>query len=172
MSPATTFLTPFLSGRTNTVIRPSPPASGQPRHGQVRHDLYAPQPTAGLDDETRLRRQLGAEHFIRPEPEEPAEHHADDGKLHPIGDLARLLGVKVDTVRHWESSGIIPPADHYTAGIPGLGKEGGRKRRYTSAQLTGLVEIYEDEGVHHGNINSTRFSERAWDLWRHLANAS
>jgi len=43
---------------------------------------------------------------------------------------------------------------------------------YTSAQVNGLVEIYQDERVNHGNINSTRFSERAWELWRDLAEAA
>lgn len=129
-----------------------------------RHDVHGHDPEGELDEAARLRELLGEQHFEQPEPEDQARE--DDGKLHLIGELARQLNVKSDTIRHWQRFGILPEADHFSAGS---GKY--RKRFFTSAQINGLVEIHRDERVTRANINSTRFSERAFALWAELASS-
>ncbi|MGH3403221.1 MAG: MerR family transcriptional regulator [Streptosporangiaceae bacterium] len=129
-----------------------------------RHDTCGYDPQDELDQTARIRSTLGSEHFTAPEAGAGAPE--DDGRLHLLGELAKVLRIKPDTARHWERSGILPRADHYSAGS---GKA--RKRMYTSAQVTGLAEIYQSEGVHHNNINSTRFSERAHALFAELASS-
>ncbi len=40
-----------------------------------------------------------------------------DGTLMTIGDLARLTGLTVKTVRFWSDEGLLPPADRTPAGL-------------------------------------------------------
>ncbi|EID53166.1 MerR family transcriptional regulator [Saccharomonospora xinjiangensis] len=40
----------------------------------------------------------------------------DDGSLYSIGDLARLTGVSVKTIRRYSDRGIVPPTDRTQAG--------------------------------------------------------
>lgn len=46
-----------------------------------------------------------------------------DGTLMTIGDLARLTGVTVKTVRFWSDQGLVPPADRTPAGYRLFGPE-------------------------------------------------
>lgn len=63
----------------------------------------------------------------------------DDGALYSIGDLARLTGVSVKTIRRYSDRGIVPPTDRTQAGY----------RRYdvhAAARLT-LVRALRELGL-------------------------
>src|SRR6266700_935196 len=63
---------------------------------------------------------------------------ADDTLL-TIGELARLTGLTVKTVRFWSDEGLVPPADRTPAGY----------RLYDSGALVrfGLIRTLRDLGV-------------------------
>ena len=76
--------------------------AAEPGHGEVTWEsAYQADPLGEdlLDEAERTRQLIGSRYFARA-PETDAEPAADQGKLHPIGDLARMLGVKPDTIRH------------------------------------------------------------------------
>ncbi|MFF3560995.1 MerR family transcriptional regulator [Streptomyces sp. NPDC002574] len=63
----------------------------------------------------------------------------DDTTLHTIGDLARLTGLTVKTIRYWSDAGVVPPTDRTPAGY----------RLYDRAALDrlGLVRTLRDLGI-------------------------
>ncbi|MEU4097019.1 MerR family transcriptional regulator [Streptomyces sp. NPDC026673] len=70
----------------------------------------------------------------------------DDGTLHTIGDLARLTGLTVKTIRYWSDAGVVPPTDRTPAGY----------RLYDQAALDrlGLVRTLRDLGIGLAAIHS------------------
>lgn len=141
----------LLSGEHDVrVQRPPIP------HTNPRHDLYGPRPVArSIED------MLGAEHFTRPEPEKVPQ------RMYSIGELGKVLGRKAGTIRMWIRTGVIPEADHWTAG-----DRMSHKRQFTHQQVMGLLSIASSEGLLGAkpkDIGKTGFSARAFDLWRDLA---
>jgi hypothetical protein len=62
--------------------------------------------------------------------------------LYPIRSLAWALGRSTYTIRRWEAQGIIPRATYrLSSSEPNL-----RRRRYSAAQIRGLVSIAEQHG--------------------------
>jgi DNA-binding transcriptional MerR regulator len=70
----------------------------------------------------------------------------DDGTLHTIGDLSRLTGLTVKTIRYWSDAGVVPPTDRTPAGY----------RLYDRAALErlGLVRTLRDLGIDLAAIHS------------------
>ncbi|MGW3244043.1 MerR family transcriptional regulator [Streptomyces sp. NPDC001070] len=70
----------------------------------------------------------------------------DDGTLHTIGDLSRLTGLTVKTIRYWSDAGVVPPTDRTPAGY----------RLYDRAALDrlGLVRTLRDLGIGLAAIHS------------------
>ncbi len=62
-----------------------------------------------------------------------------DGALVTIGELARLAGLTVKTVRFWSDEGLVPPADRTRAGYRLYGPE--------ALVRLGLVRPLRDLGV-------------------------
>jgi len=62
-----------------------------------------------------------------------------DDTLMSIGELARLAGVTVKTVRFWSDQGLVPPADRTPAGYRRYGPE--------ALMRLGLVSTLRDLGV-------------------------
>lgn len=94
----------------------------------------------------------------------------EDVQMFTLGELAAALNRKPVTVRKWETDKVIPRA---TFVRPGKGGDvRGRRRYYTQPQVEGLVRIAREEGIltnPNKPLKSTRFSERAWSLFRSLA---
>ncbi|MEU2514888.1 MerR family transcriptional regulator [Streptomyces syringium] len=63
----------------------------------------------------------------------------DDDTLHSIGDLARLTGLPVKTIRFWSDTGVVPPTDRTPAGYRLYGQD-------ALARL-GLVRTLRELGV-------------------------
>ncbi|MFD3458011.1 MerR family transcriptional regulator [Streptomyces sp. NPDC058691] len=63
----------------------------------------------------------------------------DDTTLRTIGDLARLTGLPVKTIRYWSDAGVVPPTDRTPVGY----------RLYDRAALDrlGLVRTLRDLGI-------------------------
>lgn len=63
----------------------------------------------------------------------------DDGTFYTIGDLARLTGLTVKTIRFWSDTGVVPPTDRTPAGY----------RLYDEDALArlGLVRTLLDLGI-------------------------
>lgn len=74
----------------------------------------------------------------------------DDDALHSIGDLARLTGLTVKTIRFWSDAGVVPPTARTPAGYRLYGQE-------ALARL-GLVRTLRDLGV--GLVDIRRVLER------------
>jgi len=64
---------------------------------------------------------------------------ADDDTLATIGELARLTGVPVKTIRFWSDAGVVPPAGRTPAGYRLYGQD-------ALARL-GLVRTLRDLGI-------------------------
>lgn len=47
----------------------------------------------------------------------------DDDTLHTIGELARLTGLSVKTIRFWSDTGVVPPTDRTPAGYRRYGPD-------------------------------------------------
>ncbi|MEU8546692.1 MerR family transcriptional regulator [Streptomyces roseoverticillatus] len=62
-----------------------------------------------------------------------------EGSLHSIGELARLTGLTVRTIRFWSDTGVVPPTDRTPAGYRLYGPD-------ALARL-GLVRTLRDLGV-------------------------
>lgn len=74
----------------------------------------------------------------------PNRKAAPPAREYRIGDLARLLGLGVDTLRYYEKIGLLPRVGRSAAGIRGYGeKEVSRLRFIRRAQKMGfsLAEI-------------------------------
>ncbi|MFE0043126.1 helix-turn-helix domain-containing protein [Streptomyces albireticuli] len=74
----------------------------------------------------------------------------DDDALHSIGELARLTGLTVKTIRFWSDAGVVPPTARTPAGYRLYGQE-------ALARL-GLVRTLRDLGV--GLVDIRRVLER------------
>lgn len=143
----------LLHGDMAPVLRPPLPKYNS------RFDLYGPRET--VHDIAEL---LGEEHFSKPIPQQPVR----TGKMYTIGELAKMLERKAQTMRLWRDDGTLPEADHFTEGIAGEG----RKRLYTERQVWGLRIIALEEGVLNNKrckIKETNFRQRAYDLWDECA---
>lgn len=109
--------------------------------------------------EATLHDMLGAEHFSRPVEASPVE---DDTDCFPIKHMANACGLKIKSLRKWEQEGILPPCTE---------RRGNQLRYYSKAYIQGIEQIAIDEGLHdtpRRSVNSTRFSERAWNLYHEL----
>lgn len=90
-----------------------------------------------------------------------------------IGHLAAALGRSVQTIRAWESSGLLPKSRYRTAppphGVNGAKPKG--RRLWTRMQIEGLLRIAEQEGVilNDGPPPTRAFTERARKLFTELA---
>lgn len=87
--------------------------------------------------------------------------------LYPISALAMALERKTVTIRHWDQQRIIPPANNFTDSR----SEHGRRRLYTRAQIFGLQQIAESEGLLAGKkvfVHKTKFIPRAFALFTAL----
>lgn len=91
-----------------------------------------------------------------------------------VGTLAKALQREPVTIRKWETDGVIPK--------PTLVKTSydkrGRRRLYTKAQILGLRQLAQEEGILKptGNgkykaITATNFKARALQLFKELQNA-
>lgn len=120
-----------------------------------------------------LREALGAEYF-EPEPElenPKPEVHRGQAKPVSIGELARRLERKADSIRNWIDQGIIPDAPLRSPGkatfTGGLGiATTSAKRLWPAAEADELVRIAAQERIlskPRQPIGSTNFSQRAWD---------
>ncbi|MEV4575999.1 MerR family transcriptional regulator [Nonomuraea jabiensis] len=91
-----------------------------------------------------------------------------------IGELAKILGRRPDTIRGWEERGWLPKP---TAVFPGRDPRNadsathGRRRLYTRAHLLGLLKIAQEEDVlaNHSRISQSRFPQKARKLFKDLA---
>jgi hypothetical protein len=88
--------------------------------------------------------------------------------LYPIGALAKALERDSNTMRAWITKGWLPAAQYRkkTSDVRA------RRRYYTRAQIEGLVQLAHEEGLlgtKRRNPGSTRFPERARDLFDRLA---
>jgi len=78
----------------------------------------------------------------------PATVNGSTLVLYPIRSLAWALGRSPHTIRRWEAQGILPKAIYRLSNSnPDL-----RRRRYTAAQIRGLVDI----AAHHGWLSRPR----------------
>lgn len=70
----------------------------------------------------------------------------DDDTLHTIGDLARMTGLSVKTIRYWSDTGVVPPTDRTPAGY----------RLYDRAALDrlALVRTLRDLGIDLASVHS------------------
>ncbi|MFD8075625.1 MerR family transcriptional regulator [Streptomyces sp. NPDC059718] len=70
----------------------------------------------------------------------------DDDTLHTIGELARLTGLTVKTIRYWSDTGVVPPTDRTPAGY----------RLYDRAALDrlALVRTLRDLGIDLAAVHS------------------
>jgi hypothetical protein len=72
----------------------------------------------------------------------PATVNGQTLVLYPIRSLAWALGRSTYTIRRWEAQGIIPRATYRLSNSePNL-----RRRRYSAAQIRGLVQIADEQG--------------------------
>lgn len=154
--PALARLDAVLAGPAGNVVRP------RPRNDKMHDYTRARAGAAQVEPADAIRSLIGAEYFVQPE---PAKTTSGAEKLHALGTLARRLYLKPDTIRRYERSGILPKADHYSTGT-GIY----RKRLYTEAQIDGLADLYQQEGLFGGRrISRSNFTNRAFDLWARLA---
>lgn len=141
----------LLSGREAKIIRPAMPA------GNPRHDMYGPRP----DTRSSIEDMLGSEHFSKP------VRLPEDEVMYSIGELGKILGRKAGTIRMWIRTGVIPEADHWSAG-----EGNAAKRQFSKSQVMGLLSLASTEGLletPRRDISKTGFSARAWDLWAELS---
>lgn len=85
-----------------------------------------------------------------------------------IGHLAQALRRRPVTIRTWERDKIIPNATFRRSSEDPRGV----RRLYTRAQVEGLIQIAEEEGLLKGDnrsIRATDFTKRAYELFRSLA---
>ncbi|MDJ0463159.1 hypothetical protein [Streptomyces sp. H27-C3] len=87
-----------------------------------------------------------------------------------IGHLSMALNRRPVTIRKWERLGIIPAPTFVIRGKT----ERGNRRLYTRAQVEGMVQIAQEEGIlhHEGegiHISATKFSERVIRLFKGLS---
>lgn len=91
-----------------------------------------------------------------------------------IGELAKLLGRRPDTIRGWEERGWLPRP---TAVFPGRDPRNsdsaihGRRRLYTRAQMLGILKIAQEEDVldKHSRISQSRFPQKVRKLFQELS---
>jgi hypothetical protein len=87
--------------------------------------------------------------------------------FYSIGDLARALQKSPVTIRLWESQGYIPMPRRAEALDPSK-----KQRIYSRAQIEGIVQIAEEEGilgVSHPRISKTDFAKRVAALFLRLS---
>ncbi|MFJ2113380.1 hypothetical protein ACIOEX_16090 [Streptomyces sp. NPDC087850] len=89
-----------------------------------------------------------------------------------IGHLSMALNRQPVTIRKWERLGIIPAPTFVIRGKT----ERGNRRLYTRAQVEGMIQIAQEEGIlhHEGegiHISTTKFSERVIRLFKSLSNS-
>jgi len=81
-----------------------------------------------------------------------------DGKvinLFTIGELGRAVQKQPVTIRKWESTGILPPAEY---------RDGSNRRLYTKEQLDGLAELTA-KYMKQGTRTPAKFIEGAKELF-------
>lgn len=126
---------------------------------------------------SKMKREVN---HVKPETEEP-EVVWPKGRILTIqgyevecfttGQLAELLGGRsAVTIRTWESEKILPKSGY---SLPGKGGDvRGRRRYYTRAQVSGLIDIAREEGILYPGprifVNRTRFKERAREYFLDL----
>ena len=84
-----------------------------------------------------------------------------------VGQLAAALGRQAVTVRKWEREGVIPKAQFLAPSDDPRGK----RRLYTRAQVEGIIQIADEEGilaVHQNPIGQTQFTKRIIELFSSL----
>ena len=89
-------------------------------------------------------------------------------ELVPVAELALALGRRPRTIRMWETLGVLPPAPFRTHSHD----HRGRRRLYSQAHVSGIVEIARQEGLLSGtpaDISKTGFSSRVHALYGELA---
>lgn len=162
----------------------NPPRGEVIRRNGVSAQLGAPRRHGREADPVR---DLIGHQYFDPEPEPPRRPAADPGAApYRLGDLAQALGLDIHTLRRWEARGLLPKADHRTAGTEvggGIRRHGGKatisQRRYTPGQFNGLVRIATEERVADKSvtgqprvpISRTEFATRARQLFERLAEA-
>jgi hypothetical protein len=89
-------------------------------------------------------------------------------ELYTLGVLAKALNRKSGTIRKWETDGIIP-----TGYLAPSRDPRGQRRVYTRAQIEGLRQAAEEEGILEPNVNGkwklieeTSFTEKAVKVFR------
>ncbi len=94
----------------------------------------------------------------------PARVNGQQLVLYPIRSLAGALGRSPYTIRRWEAQGILPRATYRLSNSdPSL-----RRRRYSAAQIRGLVEVADRHGW-LGRPRTTscdRFTAAAIDVYQ------
>lgn len=85
-----------------------------------------------------------------------------------VGQVAALLGRKANTIRDWETKGVIPKARYTRPGRQGDTR--GNRRLYTRAQAEGMLAIAEEEGIMdlRAAISQTQFTSKVIKLFREL----
>jgi len=103
--------------------------------------------------------------------------NGEEMEFFDIGALALALNRKSGTIRAWEAEGIIPPAQFVK------GKGTGKRRLYTRAQIEGMRQIADEEGLlqplsspnyrqeYFKPIKETRFKVRVLQLFIDLQGA-
>ena len=83
-------------------------------------------------------------------------------RMYTIGQLAKRLGRKTQTIRVWERKGIMPEATY---------RSSAKDRLYTELQVRLIVEAYDraeeqfGTGAVSNRIGSTNFSDQVWKIW-------
>lgn len=136
------------------VVRPPIPSVNP------RHDFFGYDPRK----EMSVRDLLGHEHFAS-EPARETRPEPDEGeRFYTIGQLAKLLGRKSQSIRGWEQRGVIPPPTHRTRGTGPAAK-----RLYTQRQVMGMLAIAADENIIENQRKSLEsFSRRVHELWEDI----
>jgi hypothetical protein len=109
--------------------------------------------TDGWDDKPRIYKRNGV-----------------DTEFFTVGHLAMAMNRKPLTIRQWERKGIIPKSTYQRAGKNG--SQHGRRRLYTRAQIEGMIQIANEEGLLSNDrreIASTNFKARVLALFKQLA---
>lgn len=72
-------------------------------------------------------------------------------EAYAIGDVAKMIGRKAQTIRKWELQGFLPPAHRDAVG----------RRGYTRRQVDAIVRLVRECGVQPGrNMFDTGFPDR------------
>jgi len=94
----------------------------------------------------------------------PATVNESTLMLYPIRSLASALGRSPYTIRRWEAQGVLPRASYRLSNSdPNL-----RRRRYSAAQIRGLVEVADRHGwlSRPRSASTDRFTAAAVDVYQ------